>query len=74
MYEIEKGVPLANKRGPTIYPLDGLGVGDSFRIPAADKAAARAIQQRLQGSFYAQRPKKFATRQVEGGLRVWRTK
>ncbi|HQT62754.1 hypothetical protein [Acidiphilium sp.] len=66
MIEIEKNVPMPMRRQR--YPWRQMKVGDSFVVPGktsgafsgAKRAAAKAT------GF------KFATRNVEGGVRVWR--
>jgi hypothetical protein len=63
-YKIEKGIPIA-KNG---YPFGEMEVGDSFL------AEAKLLQRvRFAASkFGKDHNKKFATRQVPEGVRVWR--
>ena len=84
-FVIESGVaPVSGKRGrkPTEFPLDQMGVGDSFLIGIeADDADERKKQveswrrkflvakKRFSESFEG----KFTTAVVADGLRVWRT-
>ena len=70
MYEIEKGIPLPKgthgRQCP--YPLDKLNVGESFLITADSREYVSAKCSR----YGRQHGKKFATKQVDGGVRVWR--
>lgn len=74
---IEKGIPLLAKSTGKATSAIGdavrkLEVGDSFLIPAEDKTPKhRAIHAYFKAEV--KRGKKFATRQVDGGIRVWRT-
>ena len=61
---VEKGIPLPTPRNNigTMDLLRAMEVGDSVLFP---NKCTRAVLGRLPG-------KKFTTRSVEGGLRVWR--
>jgi hypothetical protein len=78
MLTIDKGIPLPPKKKPggvyvaPIYPLRQMEVGDSFFAagkrydqirPAIRQVTARPGQSQV----------KFVIRDVEGGVRVWRT-
>ena len=73
MYEIEKDVPTPTGAQRTAkYPFGKMEVGDSVFVPS---------EKRLSGihscaTYYGLRhpPKKFTTRKVEGGYRIWRIK
>jgi hypothetical protein len=72
MFKIEKGVPLIPRPGGRTgskYPLDEMEVGDSFLVEGGTvknlSCTIRAHAKKVGG--------KFATRTVEGGVRVWRT-
>ena len=73
MYEIEKDVPIPERQlKSSKYGLEKMEPGDSIFIPS---------ETRLSGihslaDYYALRhpPKKFTTRKVEGGYRIWRIK
>jgi hypothetical protein len=72
-FKIEKNIPLSPSGSgrATLYPFAALDVGDSFLVPNAD----RRTQQKLStcGQYHARRRGlKFATRSVDGGVRVWR--
>ena len=74
MYQIEKDVPVAPKRGGRggEYPFAAMEIGDSFFVPGD----AHRTQYRVSSavSHYAARTgRKFTTRRVEGGVRCWRT-
>ena len=73
-YEIEKNVPLPRPRqsGAPKYPWESMDVGDSFYVAGATVtllSASAASWSRRHG-----RERKFATRTVNGGVRVWRVK
>lgn len=78
--KIEKGVPLVPRRatdgrGPR-YPWADLTVGDSFLSPTPEGCSLQRLQRRISNlCAYQARTnpgRKFVTRQVEGGVRVWR--
>lgn len=75
MFEIEKGIPLpeSNKaRGRELkYPFRKMLVGDSFVVPVStrleyQKLSSAASQAGIRSGM------KFATRRVDGGVRVFR--
>ena len=67
------------KKSKVIYPYNKMEVGDSFLIPC-DKVDINAWRGRFSISARRYRQKnnclykKFASRVVEGGLRIWRLK
>ena len=81
-FPIESGVPVAPHAGRRLaaiqYPFAALEVGQSFFIPADQleerRTTARIVNRRL-FAFLKKNPNKqlkFATRAVDGGVRVWR--
>lgn len=71
-YEIEKSICIPNiaKKGPKRkYPFVDMEVGDSFFLPQGTKAIS--VSAAIQGRALN---RKFVTRTVEGGMRVWRVK
>ena len=71
MFQIEKGIPMPEKRSyEKKYPCSVMDVGDSFFVESKDKKE----MSRISSSFATYKPKKFAARSVEGGIRVWRIK
>lgn len=71
--EIERGVPLTVRGRVTKYrfPLGEMEVGDSFYFDpkgAGVLGTARSLISRYGKTFN----RKFATRLVDGGIRVWR--
>jgi hypothetical protein len=64
---IEKGIPVPLPGRATRYPWDLLEVGDSFLVTERLKSARVGACIRNKGS-----EKKFVSRSVEGGLRIWR--
>ena len=55
--------------GNTKYPWRIMGVNDSFLIKGAVSAGAR-----VNYANEAYKPKKFISKKVKNGVRVWRTK
>lgn len=79
MYSIEKNVPMpASNNSRRIYPFASMSVGDSFLVPTSDdKDAAAKKRTKVAAAITADAKRfgrKFATRQVEGGVRVWRVR
>ena len=71
MYQIEKGIPAPEKYGvgrPSRYPFADMEVGDSFFVPDAP-ANRLACAATWATKRYNRR---FITRVVEHGVRVWR--
>lgn len=71
MYAIDNNIPPpANKMGrPAVYPLRNLEVGQSFFVPLGDRKTISVCASR-----YAKASgKTFTVRQVQGGVRCWRT-
>ena len=69
---IEKGIPVKRPREDSVYPFTEMEVGDSFlateqicKKPHKVRMAAHEAGKRL--------GRKYVTRTVEGGIRVWRT-
>lgn len=74
-FKIDKGIPLPPRgaNGPrSRYPLADLEVGDSFFAPVVNGQEPRELLRRLSGLPATHKPKRFAMRTVEGGVRVWR--
>lgn len=69
MIEIEKDIPIPIGGGGRKYPTLNLDIGDSFIVAASDAASAR------QSAYHATRStgRKFVTRTVAHGVRIWRT-
>lgn len=70
MFEVEKNIPVPNARRQ--YPWRRMEVGDSFFLSGDFPAAKRSVIACSAASFGKRSGKKFITRRVEGGLRVWR--
>lgn len=72
MIKIETDIPVpmnAGTCGPnTVYPLKEMSVGDSFFV-ANKRSIVVASAVWHHGKRYG---KKFCTRKVDGGVRVWR--
>jgi hypothetical protein len=74
MFEIEKDIPLVGRNKSRKFPLGQMEIGDSFVIPCeADEDIHRA-RQVASCANQRYKDKKFASRTVDGGIRVWRIK
>jgi len=72
MFTIDKNIPIPQFRSADMTSaLMQLEVGDSFLIPC-QKDQIKTKQSALQAPIAKCKPKKFTTKQVDGGLRVWR--
>ena len=73
-FKIEKGIQIPETRGTkSKYPWKTMIVGDSFFVEAAMKSVRYKT---IQSAAYRSGKKigrKFTTRFIDGGLRVWRT-
>ena len=67
-YKIDQNIPLPSRRGK--YPWATLEVGDSFFVPGI-KTAAFSARPRAQGPLGG---RKYTSRNVDGGIHVWRIK
>jgi hypothetical protein len=65
-FQIEKNVPLPTK---TMYPFMEMHVGDSVLIPGKKRQSVAMAIHNAQLRTGA----RFATRQTDDGVRVWRT-
>jgi len=69
---IDHDVPIPAITRMSKYPFDDMEVGDSFTIlPEASKNISSAI-----GAYCRKRSdgRKFITRSIEGGVRIWRVR
>jgi hypothetical protein len=86
MIEIESGIPIPVKgttRGnpnsgrKAIYPFRDMAVGDSFFVPALNGRTPQQVRNGITGAIAfhtkAHPGRRFASRIVEGGVRIWRT-
>ena len=75
MLDIEKGIPLPDKN--TQYPFNAMEVGDSFLVKCAVNEMPRVKNSLFSAirkfSIKHKSKSKFASRRVDGGIRVWRT-
>lgn len=73
-YKIEKSVPVGGKgyqyNGPRKYPFPSMEVGDSIFVPDQASSGTAANSAHAYGLKHGLR---FASRSVEGGVRIWRT-
>ena len=75
---IDKNIPVPTliRRGRhASLPSADLEIGDSFMLPAITKDELDQARTRLRSSTASliKKGRKFATRSVEGGIRIWRT-
>jgi hypothetical protein len=72
MYKIEKNIPIIKHYRERVkkYPLDLMEINDSFFVPNKDTSAS-ALGGYL-SMYFKRNNKKFITRKVDGGFRVWR--
>ena len=75
MIKIEKGIVIPPpKPGRKLYPWRDLEVGESFLVEKDHRSLAR-LQAVLLGCSRASRcDRTFVTRQMDSGVRVWRTR
>lgn len=78
-FQIEKqiAIPLKYKKGrEAFFPLGQMEIGDSFLILPNTKTPtgkdARIALTQFASSYSKKTGKKFTTRKVENGLRIWR--
>ena len=79
--EIEKGIPFPKRAsGPlSIYPLDKLEIGESFKIEIEGDVTLGRLAGRLSAAIAYYRKhinseKKFTTRTIDDYIRCWRIK
>lgn len=76
MYKIEKGITIpagsrGNGGGLVKYPFLLMEIGDSFLVPVSGTSNVKVMRSlNTRGTQF--KPKKFQTRVVKGGIRVWR--
>lgn len=73
MIAIEKNIPAPTSHPgrPAKYPWHDMEVGDSFFLPNAGRTEQQRLSTRAT-AFARRRGFKFATRRMDGGVRVWR--
>lgn len=80
--KIERGIPIPAKcpsNGNRIYPFDKMKIKDSFFVKLKSLESKEYLQDKLirLAYYYTKRCKnnrKFTTRQLNKGVRVWRVK
>jgi hypothetical protein len=80
-FKIEKGVPPPKARGhtkPLKYPWDQMEVGESILVPitSQDQDERRRLYQTARCAAYSygkRKKRKYETRVVAKGIRIWRT-
>ena len=73
-YKIEKNIKIPKRKGgySSKYPWDEMEIGDSFLFTKDIKSGS--IYSLVSQSNAKRSPKHFAAREVDGGIRIWRTK
>lgn len=75
-FDLEVGIPVPHGRsGMTAkYPYSVMDVGQSFFIPfTAEQPERKRMRQSATWATKRYTPKRFTVREVEGGMRIWRT-
>jgi len=75
-YPIEKNIPIpiGGLKVSTEYPLSEMEEGDSFFVPS-EPERSKKIQQSIMTYVHRNMfAKKFTTRRIPGGIRIWRVK
>ena len=78
MFQIDKNVELPPAQEVVAkqrYPFDVMNPGDSFLVPTEEGKTGRQLMQRISPSisrYAAKTGRKFTTRIVDEGVRVWR--
>lgn len=69
---IEKGIaiPEAELVGKEMYPFGRMEVGDSIFLPGMNSSSSACVSAR---QIARRQGKKFTTRKIDGGVRIWRT-
>lgn len=74
-FKIEKNIDLPPpKTNATKYPFRGMAVGDSIFVSSEDGSHGRAGNAAYNWGRRESPQVKFATRRVDGGIRIWRIK
>lgn len=81
-FKIEQNVPIPNfnefREGFMEIPLEDMQSGDSIFLPCSDKKKGKAMIINFstkRKAFETKHPeRKLVTRQMEGGLRIWRVR
>lgn len=66
--QIEKGIPIPGRGGSSKYPWADLQVGDSFLLSSDNAPSASSLSTGAKKAGI-----KIKVREVENGVRVWRT-
>lgn len=74
MFKIEDGIPIPQRGFTKVYPFGDLAVGQSFLVPTDEASKKRARVSSAANMHGKKHNSRFATRIVEGGVRVWRVK
>lgn len=75
MFQIDKNIPIIDRNRkmgrPAVYPFDDMEVNDSFYVPNVTCKMRHSIQSQM---AYRERvhKRKFISRKIDNGLRVWR--
>ena len=74
-YPIDRNEPIPETRAagrPDQYPWACLAVGDSFLVPSSE-VKAKSVRSAVSRANSRYPDKRFISRSVDGGVRVWRT-
>ena len=77
--KIEQGIPVPGMRSqsnvkPMLYPFAKMKKGDSFFVRASTVSDKHKVSSAAHRYFKPFKVKKYTTRSIANGIRVWRTK
>lgn len=76
-YKVESGIPMPSRKAHNAkFPFKEMQVGDSFLVPF-DGEDEGTVRSRIASNCTHQKRRigrQYATRKVDGGIRVWRVK
>ena len=73
--KIEKDIPIPHSRltgNRKKYPFENMEIGDSFFVQVVNIFEKRKRASSIIACARRELPKKFISRQVDGGVRIWR--
>lgn len=78
VYLIEHGIPIPprgnGRRDGSLYPFDAMQPGDSFLLPGPTATAGKRASVAAASANKRLAPRRFESRRVPEGARIWRVK